>query len=66
MLGECVYVYMSGCSPKGCVISDMRSVEVNVFKVPLDKTKNIQGYYEMQFKVCTAMNIKIMAFHMSQ
>jgi hypothetical protein len=38
MLGACVYVYVSGCSPKGCVISDIQSVEVNIFKVPLDKT----------------------------
>jgi len=26
--------------------------------------KNIQGHCEMQFKVITAMNIKIVAFHM--
>jgi len=63
MLGACMFVCVI-CSPKGCVISDIWSVEGNAFKVPLDKTKNIQGHCERQFKVCTAMNIKIMAFHM--
>jgi len=34
----CVCVCVSGCSPNSCTISDIQSMEVNAFKIPLDKT----------------------------